>query len=339
MSSFARGTMLWPGDALPAFVDLSGMTVPERLARLGIDPAGVHKALAAVPKLTRAAEAAKKAMQKAQLAELRAAALGASAAEQLRLGAVVRVAETKALEAATKAREAQATVRAFGDRLVQAHACVVHDSMALRDAWEYRVESLARRHLNGYHTFTGRIGIDTRRHAQSVEALASLARGEPPGAQGTATQWDTVRTLVHETVHGHSPLAPPGYRNHGAAIEEATTELSARYIMDRVFGTHGGGSYDGVIARLETGLLAHEVATGGGAAAAAVREHMALAALRFHGPTPVGAGVSLTPDEHLRLYARWYVQTRHALPEVPASNDPRVRAVYNALLPRLIGGP
>ena len=66
---------------------------------------------------------------------------------------------------------------------------------------------------------------------------------------------------------------------------------------------------------------------------------MALAALRFHGPTPVGAGVSLTPDEHLRLYARWYVQTRHALPEVPASNDPRVRAVYTALLPRLIGGP
>lgn len=56
-----------------------------------------------------------------------------------------------------------------------------------------------------------------------------------------------VKTLVHEVLHGFSPLDPNAYRGHGAQIEEVTTEVMARVIGRDVFGVsmtkHNQGSY------------------------------------------------------------------------------------------------
>ncbi len=42
------------------------------------------------------------------------------------------------------------------------------------------------------------------------------------------------RTMVHETVHGHSPMKPQLYQGIGAKIEEATTEMAAQLLTERL---------------------------------------------------------------------------------------------------------
>lgn len=41
-----------------------------------------------------------------------------------------------------------------------------------------------------------------------------------------------IRTLIHESVHGHSPMMPGAYRGSGKWVEEVTTEITARHIAD-----------------------------------------------------------------------------------------------------------
>lgn len=56
-----------------------------------------------------------------------------------------------------------------------------------------------------------------------------------------------VKTLIHETLHGFSPIAPHAYQGHGAQIEEVTTEVMARVVGHDAFGIkmqrHDQGSY------------------------------------------------------------------------------------------------
>lgn len=56
-----------------------------------------------------------------------------------------------------------------------------------------------------------------------------------------------VKTLVHETLHGFSPLDPSAYRGHGGQVEEVTTEVMARVVVRDSFGMkmvrHDRGSY------------------------------------------------------------------------------------------------
>lgn len=47
---------------------------------------------------------------------------------------------------------------------------------------------------------------------------------------------DDLHVLMHETLHGFSPISPMAYRGHGAQIEEITTEVSARHIMNQRYG-------------------------------------------------------------------------------------------------------
>jgi hypothetical protein len=62
-----------------------------------------------------------------------------------------------------------------------------------------------------------------------------------PKADATA-----LRTLIHETVHGHSPMVHQSlYRGIGKKVEEATTDLAARGLMRQIGQENFRGSYTG----------------------------------------------------------------------------------------------
>lgn len=293
------------------------------MAAMGVDIGQVADATASIERAAKAEAAAAHAASQATIGR---SILSSAAPADMIANAEARVATTHAARDAARAasRTAQTTVRAFADRIVEWFGGAVHDPAMTARAWVYRVEALGRKRLNGYHDWDGVIAVDRKRHALTVKALNLLRRGQHSAV--TADMWDTLRTLVHETVHGHSPLKALGYVRHGAAIEEATTELAARRMMRDTFGAHGPGSYHNVIARLHT-------ATG------ASTDLLERTSVLFHGPRPADAPVSRTADEHLRLFARWFVQQRDGLTTVPSATDPRVVQAFNAMLPHMTKGP
>lgn len=50
----------------------------------------------------------------------------------------------------------------------------------------------------------------------------------------TAGMVDGLHTMIHETVHGHSPMVPHVYQGVGAKLEEATTEMAAQFLAEKV---------------------------------------------------------------------------------------------------------
>jgi len=75
-----------------------------------------------------------------------------------------------------------------------------------------------------------------KREALKAEANAATARLLAHERTSPQSQADALSVLVHETMHGHSPLAGPGaYRGTGAVVEEITTEAAARLTAERAF--------------------------------------------------------------------------------------------------------
>lgn len=59
-----------------------------------------------------------------------------------------------------------------------------------------------------------------------------------------------VNVLVHEGLHGWSPVASGGYSHHGGILEEVTNETATRHVLKNMFGipqSWRGGAYDGDI--------------------------------------------------------------------------------------------
>lgn len=88
-----------------------------------------------------------------------------------------------------------------------------------------------------------RLRADVARRAS--RALAAMAEGTEP----THEALNAVRTLIHEELHGASPLLPGVYQRSGVVLEEGLTELAARRVTNGVAGTEvfpalGPGSYE-----------------------------------------------------------------------------------------------
>jgi len=66
-------------------------------------------------------------------------------------------------------------------------------------------------------------------------ALASRKAGERLAID--TDQMQALRTLIHETVHGHSAILPAVYaRDAGRVVEEATTEVAAQRFVEQLTG-------------------------------------------------------------------------------------------------------
>lgn len=123
-------------------------------------------------------------------------------------------------------------VRSIVDRLGMV------DRDATREARD-RIRTLPLVHLKdawGLHAGTGEIWIDREVDRRSRSFFAKLATGARPSEVETAR----TRTLIHETVHGYSPLGHASYAGAGRVVEEVTVELTARRLMRETFSLSYG---------------------------------------------------------------------------------------------------
>jgi hypothetical protein len=80
--------------------------------------------------------------------------------------------------------------------------------------------------MAGYRDWDGKVVLSTR----TAELLKGFVDGER-----TWAAWAGVRTLIHEQLHGASPLMSGAYRETGALVEEVTTETLARKFLREHF--------------------------------------------------------------------------------------------------------
>lgn len=77
-----------------------------------------------------------------------------------------------------------------------------------------------------YHGWSGEIALSDKRTKQLVEF------GEGKGDRiDKINQHGAVKDLIHEALHGASPAGSSSYIDHGAVVEEVTTEVVARKIV------------------------------------------------------------------------------------------------------------
>jgi hypothetical protein len=110
-------------------------------------------------------------------------------------------------------------------------------------------------HLAGVHDWEGQLLVREDIHQQALAFFQDPTRGNSTNAEAAAV-------LLHEEIHGHSPLQKEGYEKCGAFIEEATTELLARYVMrQHLRGSFSGSAYNAELIGLD-GVVRHALGVG-----------------------------------------------------------------------------
>lgn len=94
---------------------------------------------------------------------------------------------------------------------------------------------------HGYHDWQGRIVVEkdtAKRAADIVELLsredAAAFKARPISVQNALL--NHLSTLVHEELHGASPVTSTAYAREGIGIEEAATEILARKVVRELIG-------------------------------------------------------------------------------------------------------
>jgi hypothetical protein len=120
------------------------------------------------------------------------------------------------------------------------------------------------------------------------------------------------RTLIHEEVHGHSPKRNGVYRDTGAFLEEATTELASRHILGGVLGRSmlHRGSYQREIDRLtelttKTMLKVGRKIGKHGIFIGHETKDLAAAAVEMRKQQP---RMRATPESYIKLFAEAYAK-------------------------------
>lgn len=85
-----------------------------------------------------------------------------------------------------------------------------------------------------HHEWDGSIVLGRRKYSFLRSAAAKLADGRDTI---TAAEADAIRVLIHEELHGCSPIRPHAYQGPGVIVEEATTELLARRVLTTMLGS------------------------------------------------------------------------------------------------------
>lgn len=93
----------------------------------------------------------------------------------------------------------------------------------------------------GYHDWQGRIVVEKDTAKRAADVLDLLAREDPASfkARPVSVQnalLNHVSTLVHEELHGASPITSAAYAREGIGMEEAATEILARKIVRELVG-------------------------------------------------------------------------------------------------------
>lgn len=83
---------------------------------------------------------------------------------------------------------------------------------------------------------------DLAREESVLRTQAQQVMVERRNVRGGAND---MHTIMHESLHGFSPLQSLAYRGHGAQIEEITTEVSARNMMHRHYGADHPKTHEG----------------------------------------------------------------------------------------------
>lgn len=78
----------------------------------------------------------------------------------------------------------------------------------------------------GVHDWDGSIQIGRHTAGQVASMAGKLARGA--GAEVTGSEVRSLNVLIHEQMHGATPISKDGYEGVGAMIEEVSTEALAR---------------------------------------------------------------------------------------------------------------
>jgi hypothetical protein len=106
---------------------------------------------------------------------------------------------------------------------------------------------------HAYHDWDGKIRL-SEGTADGLARHGNIAVSERHGSQQSNLTRrghdDHMRVAVHEVLHGYGPVYPHQYVGKGAKVEEITTEVAARRIMnDRYGASKRAGSYNEYIDR------------------------------------------------------------------------------------------
>ncbi len=85
------------------------------------------------------------------------------------------------------------------------------------------------------HDYAGVIRVSQKYHERLIAGFKKLS-GEDITPL-TNDEIFAVSSVAHETIHGHSPKDSSAYIRHGKLIEEVTTEVGARALMMKEWGT------------------------------------------------------------------------------------------------------
>jgi len=104
--------------------------------------------------------------------------------------------------------------------------------------------------INALASQRSKLAISRKNQAERDRLLAETdaAYGERADLIAAHRSAGGMRVLVHEHMHGFSPVTPKAYRHMGGQVEEVTTEVMARVMMRDLFGhdigrTGHGGAY------------------------------------------------------------------------------------------------
>lgn len=73
-------------------------------------------------------------------------------------------------------------------------------------------------------------------HRAAYREAAAQADAARARRHGLIKDGESMRTFVHESLHGFSPIDKSSYRQLGAMVEEVTTEAAARRVTHELFG-------------------------------------------------------------------------------------------------------
>lgn len=144
--------------------------------------------------------------------------------------------------------------------------------------------------MSAYADWDGSIALSDRTLKRSRGALRKMQLGADPGEDA-----HELSALLHEELHGASALKSTAYQGHGAALEEATTELAARRITAKLTGRELSAIYNDEIDGLKAVVARYSKAK---PAALAAKIDSAISTIKSKAP------LASTPAEHVEHFVK-----------------------------------
>jgi SPP1 gp7 family putative phage head morphogenesis protein len=109
-------------------------------------------------------------------------------------------------------------------------AWVSNDLVEGRDYAPVLISNLDEYGASALHQWGGKVELTPNTARNVNTALDALSGGQTPSPEG----WNSLRVFVHEELHGSSRIMASAYEGIGIALEEASVELRARGMIQRL---------------------------------------------------------------------------------------------------------